>query len=357
MKLNNIYIARVKKKNNLNEGSVAGNMVQWQIFEDLVSYDSSAKYLFFEPYSSWPRGPLFVKGEKGDNGLFVSYLNIYVIREIIFSSYILFYSLFSNNIIQYNSYLIQNLILFFLRIFLFKKVICIFQDFRTGSGFSFKDKLYDYLSVYFLRYYSCNVVVSNDVAKKFKLKNYYIFPGAITYFGKYYGNNDVVDNYAVYAGALEPHNGVDILVSQWYSQDIQLPLHIYGNGSLFSELKKYESEYIKIHGYHDAEQVNLILSRAKVNFCLRYSRGINQNFFFPSKFFNLCEYPGYLIVNKFNNIPINIFPHLILVNDNLDNLKDTISEIDKYNVKARQEEIQFFTWYNCFNNVFNDVLK
>lgn len=42
---------------------------------------------------------------------------------------------------------------------------------------------------------------------------------------------------------------------------------------------------------------------AKFNFCLRYSDGIQEEYFFPSKFFDIACAPGLLIVNNFKNLP------------------------------------------------------
>lgn len=357
MKINNLFISRMKYTKKVNEGSVAGNVVQRQIFDDLVANDQKSFFLSFQPYPSWPKGPLIVKGIKDDKGYFVPYLNLYIIREIIFCLYIIFFSIKVKNIFQYNSYFFQNLVLFLMQNIFLKKVVCIFQDYKSGDSFSLKDRIYDKLSSYFLKYFDCNIVVSDALAKELSLKKYFVFQGALTYVAKKNNiNNESIVEEAIYAGALEKHNGIDILVKEWSNQCIQLPLNVYGRGGLYSELKKYESEFIKIHGFKNVEEVNNMMSHAKINFCLRYSRGINQNFFFPSKFFNLCAYPGYLIVNNFNNLPSDLSSSLIFVDDELTNLKKIVDSIELYDVEKRRTFIKQYTWYNCLNKVFSEYL-
>ena len=290
--------------------SAAGTIVQEEIISQLVALapDVDARFIAMEPKRIWPHGELVVSGTNRDNGLFIGYINLPILKNIIFSIVIFLYSLKFRPklIVQYNSYLFENIAILLCQKFLAIKNCLILQDVRVGSGFSRAARWHDLLSNIFLRKFDLVIPITKRLAEKFKLKNYIVFNGGITGQGyellKCHGP---LRNIAVFAGALESYNGTDRLIDFWLKHDPSVELHIFGRGSLSDAVKLAAQRNGKIHyhGFQSATEITKWQKIAKFNFCLRFSNKINEEFFFPSKFFNAACAPGLLIVNKFKNLP------------------------------------------------------
>lgn len=355
-----LYIFR---KSDLGQShlSTAGELVQDQIFNSEINFFSEKKFISMQPEPVWPKGKFFVKGVKKKDGKFISYINLPILREIIFALVILKNLRGINYVFQYNSYFFSNLVItLFKRIFNYKSIV-IMQDYRFGEMFSKKDLLADKLASYFLPMFDGYILITRYFIDFFNLDQIkaVVFPGAITQHGIDALNNiKTVENLqeiAVYAGALEPHNGVDVLIENWVKQNIDIPLHVFGKGSLKKYIENINNKNIIFHGFQSSSVVYELQSKAKYNFCLRFSNGLNEEFFFPSKFFNLVCYRGKLIVNNFKNLPEDLKPYLLVLDSDFSNLRVLLNEYS-INEESKRHAILKYQWKYAIQNVI-DKLK
>ncbi|APR71769.1 hypothetical protein [Acinetobacter haemolyticus] len=344
---------------NKSSVSAAGDLVQKQIFESIECSGEKKYFVAISPAPVWPKGPLFIKGSKQDDGKFISYLNLPVLRELIFSLCILMSLGKASTVIQYNSYFFTNLVIILFKRILNYKSIIILQDYRIGSLFSKKDLIADKFASKLLKYFDGYVPITNKFVEHFNLDaaKSVVFPGAITVHGidsLDQIENIVVESFAVYAGALEKHNGVKKLVDQWVNQNIEIPLHIFGRGNLQGYIESLNNKNIIFHGFKSSAEVYSWQVRAKYNFCFRFSDGLDEEFFFPSKFFNLVCYKGQLVVNDFKNLPNDLKPYLLIVEDDLSNLS-VVLKITDTNVDQKIDAISKYQWKFPIANVLNRV--
>ncbi|GLT20764.1 hypothetical protein GCM10007933_02160 [Zoogloea oryzae] len=169
-----------------------------------------------------------------------------------------------------------------------------------------------------------------------------------------------LDEMAVFAGALESHNGVDKLVRQWIQYDINYPLHVFGRGSLEKEIRDMaeRSEWVFFHGLVSEAEVAQWQARSLWNFCLRYSIGLNQRYFFPSKFFNIAAAPGGVIVNNLYGLPDVLRPYLSVVDEGLTQLKSALDKArvlgEAEFVKERHELLRdSYSWRACILTILS----
>lgn len=326
--------------------SAAGDLVQKQIFDSIEDHEKF--FIAISPAPVWPKGPFYIKGSKRQHGKFISYLNLPILREMIFAFFILLQLSKCNAVIQYNSYFFTNLVIvLFKKIFNYKAII-ILQDFRVGQLFSKKDLLADKVASKLLKYFDGYLPITSKFIQYLKLDptKSIVFPGAITLHGinsLQDTQNIQLEDFAVYAGALEKHNGVKKLVDQWIAQEITMPLHIFGRGSLEGYIRSLQSDNIVLHGFKSSEEVYTWQSKAKFNFCFRFSDGLDEEFFFPSKFFNLVCYRGGLIVNEFKNLPDDLKPFLFVVEDDMSNLEMVMHQPHN-DLNAKFSAISQYQW-------------
>ncbi|ENW96777.1 hypothetical protein F903_00583 [Acinetobacter sp. NIPH 298] len=356
--MKSIYVLRMSSSKKTL--SVAGDLVQRQIFESVECRNGNQKYFVaISPAPVWPKGPLFIKGSKQDDGKFISYLNLPVLRELIFSLCILMSLGKASAVIQYNSYFFTNLVIVLFKNIMNYKSIIILQDFRVGTLFSKKDLFADKIASKLLRYFDGYIPITNKFIEYFHLdaEKSVVFPGAITLHGLdslSKMKDNTLEDFAVYAGALEKHNGVKKLVDQWIAQSISTPLHIFGRGSLQEYIESLQNKNIVFHGFKSSEYVYSWQVRAKFNFCFRFSDGLDEEFFFPSKFFNLVCYKGQLIVNDFKNLPSDLKPFLLIVEEDLSNLNLIMQKPDS-DLNLRFEAISKYQWKFPVSNILKRV--
>lgn len=290
--------------------SAAGDIVQKQIIDESKSIlgMENVTFLSLEPRACWPKGPLWVKYRKSNDGYFPGFINLPLLKNIIFSIHIVyqFFKFRPDMILQYNSYLFENITILLIQ-FLFKIKSCsIVQDVRMGSAFTKLATYHDKISNLFLKYFYMVIPVTESLANHLKLSpnQCMIFPGGVTSFGfNCLKGDDFKKDYAVFAGALEPHNGLLKLLSAWGGIDVEL--HIFGRGTLTEKVRNAALKNPKIiyHGFCSQEEIMKWQIRSRYNICLRYSEGINSEYFFPSKFFNISLCPGLVVLNDFVGIP------------------------------------------------------
>jgi hypothetical protein len=349
--------------------SAAGDIVQKEIISSINSSESvnESHYIAQEPMASWPKGPLYVQGSETDEGHHPSFLNIPVLKSIIFciQIFVLIIIFRPNIIIQYNSYFFENLVLKFSTLF-GTKVACIIQDVRIGNAFKRMAVFQDYLANKILKSFDYVVPVSKPLAEYLCLEpsKYEVFEGGGTSFGHHLKVINNLENFAVFAGALESHNGIDKLVDYWDRESIEMPLHIMGRGTLTGYIERISNEScnnIFYHGYKSQEEVLKFQEKAKFNFCFRYSIGLNQDYFFPSKFFNIGLCQGGVICNQFNGLPNELKNEIFIANEDFSNLGEILSIpiIEIKNIYQSRYEIitEKFNWKKIVNKILLKLEK
>lgn len=368
VKKSTLFVCRISHENSNSSLSIAGDLVQREIINDCEKLYSNNNFYFLamEPQPIWPKGNLFCKSKIEKGGKFINYINLPVLKNLIFMVFIFIYSLKYKNIIQYNSYFFENIAILFSGIFVKNNKIIILQDYRVGGDFSKLAIFYDVISNKLLRFFDTIIPVSDALAIKLNIfHKSIIFKGGITTYGYEFCSknlNDFDEKIAVFAGALEKHNGIDKLIDFWTSHNIKIPLHVFGRGRLSDYvLKNSNNINIFYHGFSSQEVVSKWQERAFVNFCLRYSEGLNEEFFFPSKFFNLCCCPGILVFNNFKNLPDFFINDSIglLSNDwvnllTLLNLKPNSIEMISEVRKRKDFILENHTWYAILKKVLDN---
>jgi hypothetical protein len=291
--------------------SAAGDLVQMQIIADSkkIVGDKEVRYFQIEPQQSWPRGKLWVGGKETNLGCAPKYMNIIGLRSVV-QALSLFQFIVKTKprvVLVYNSYLLEGLVLLLVKQIIYLSVIVVVQDVRVGSSFTLLSRIHDFLSCKLLKYFDFVIPVSDKLAVHLELKKerYVVFPGAATLPSLACVDLEVRSGGAVVAGALEAYNGIDRLVNAWIAQGVQTTLHVFGRGSLsgFVVAAAARSSNIVFHGVLPPEEVYKWQLDARFNICLRYPEGLEEEFFFPSKFFNACSLPGLLVVNDFKGLP------------------------------------------------------
>lgn len=354
--------------------SVAGNQVQLQILQQLSVHAAPGKARCYamEAMPAWPRGPLIAPTVADSAVTFIGYLNLMVLKHLVFSLRLLFLLLRKKPrlTVQYNSYLFENCILIIYRLVRRKSVAAlIIQDVHVDPEIGLFSKrglraLSEKLSLYVARQFDFLVPISPSIVSDFNLPadRCEIFQGGATEFALNFmgAKNECQEDFAVFAGALEPHNGVDKLIKRWQQDDIGAVLHIFGRGSLtkMATLAAMDTKKIVFHGFASEETVQAWQQRARWNFCFRYSVGLNQRYFFPSKLFNILCAPGAVLANDFFNLPLKIRRYICLIHDDFSNLAEQLKaaeEIMAPDIVAsrRQEVISSHSWNACVGKIMN----
>ncbi|WP_213956027.1 hypothetical protein [Variovorax sp. dw_954] len=271
--------------------------------------------------------------------------------------------------IQYNSYFFENLVLLIYRAIRAKVALAIIiQDLHIDLSVGVFSKrglrsISQRLAFWLARTFDLIVPISASIVDDFRLDSSkcIIFQGGITKFANdlMLGERPVSQAIGVFAGALESYNGVDLLVQQWLGQKIGYPLHIFGRGRLaeFVSSAATESSHIVYHGFLDEQSVLGWQQVARWNFCFRYSIGLNQDYFFPSKLFNVACAPGALVVNNFNSLPEGIKNHSCVVADDMSNLslqmRESLTSVGVLEARERRNYVlSNHSWAACIDQMF-----
>ena len=269
--------------------------------------------------------------------------------------------------IRDSSYFFVNLAVLFASFLLGFKKIIIIQDYRVGNDFKFSAKFHDKVSGLFVKFYDFVLPVTDALATKLKVgkRKFSVFPGAMEsskpYQLKYNVERDRSKDSVIvlYAGALESYNGVDRLLDVWPSIKENVHLVIYGKGSLMREVEHYSQRFKNIHykGFATKEEVHKKMLVSDFNVCLRYAKGIDERFFFPSKFFSINCYPGFALVNEFYGLPEGFKSIGLLVDSDLENLPSLFEKnIDFLRGKTRERQDYLFSKYR-WAAIFKGVLS
>lgn len=352
-----------------SNSSVAGSKVQMEIISSLSSlYDKgSVKSVVFPELASWPKNKLFIRKRRFENVVSLPIINLPVVKRFLFSIQALFLIIKHKPefIVQYNTTFLMNSFMFFYKFFCDKRIL-ILQDLNSNVAFNIKlflnpVDLFNYFGAKTIkRSFDYFIPISNALVNDLKLpvERCSIWQGGVT-------NLELINSFrldkkyiAVFAGALEEYNGIDILVSRWVELNSDIELHIFGTGSLSDKICEASelNKNIKYHGFKSPDIVASYVQSALLNFCLRYSKGIDQDYFFPSKFFDLLMCQGNFLCNNFNNIPDDLKRYIVFLDDDLLNLKDFLDFDfpDDASVSERKKHLLLkYTWTPFLKSIFN----
>lgn len=355
--------------------SAAGNQVQREIFKVMYEHTNSNTQCYsMNPLPFWPRGPLIVQSKSERNIYFIGYINLPIIKHFSFSLILLFKVLLLKPLmcVQYNSYFFENLALLVYRFFNKSAIlVSIIQDVNIVKNAFVISRQYlrsfsEFLALRLARRFNYTVAISEAIIFDFKFdaSRCFVFQGGATNFTEELmtAKQNTIEEISVFAGSLEPYNGTDKLVNYWLSNEIGHALHIFGKGSLQPYVEQMAKITNKIiyHGHKSEEIIKHWQCKAKWNFCLRYSIGLDQKYFFPSKFFNVVCAPGGVIVNNFYGLPDPFRMELNIVKDDLSDLFDIMvntennTTLDK--VARRRNIVQSsHSWSACIQKLFNKI--
>lgn len=316
--------------------SAAGNQVQIEICENLKEEAEHHEMIFnalvFKPLKRWPYGPIYWSMICKGATIYFGYLNFPIIKQLIFSVKLFKFLLTLRPIlvVKYNINFCE-----IASLFAYKKirpaayVVAIIQDINTESGrwFAFwRNKLVMRLA----NSLDLVIPVSSKIVEDFGFDKgrAMIFRGGLTRQSRALlaAHDNNVKPFAVFAGALEPYNGIDLLVEHWCLLQYPVDLHIFGKGSCVPKIKKFATHNPRIifHGFLEEAEVTKWQSIAAINFCLRFSKNIEAGYFFPSKLFNIMCAPGNVFINKFDGLPSDILHGCVSIDDDLSNLGDAM---------------------------------
>lgn len=338
-----------------SSGSVAGAKVQEAITNclDHSVETSSLVAIVMRETPNWPGGPILLPRRKV--GLFncSPILNLPILKRFSFSLEILrsviTYS--PKNIYVYNPGPLEAAVLSLISGLKKIKVCAFVYDYYPAGNMKFELRavwqgVSQIVSVWFLRRFEALVVPTSAIRDKakFSKNKTVIFPGATSSMGlELMGNDDpslqklrAQENYFVLAASLEPYNMARALAEAWIRLGIKAKLLIVGQGSevkFIERLVNYESS-IEFLGHRLPDEVRFLQRNATANFCLRADVGINQEYFFPSKFFDISGLEPWVISNEFKNLPLSLRDYVFLLDDNFKNLPDAVA----YCIKNRSDE-------------------
>jgi glycosyltransferase involved in cell wall biosynthesis len=359
--------------------SSAGTQVQKQILHEMIELTENNIICYaMSSIAVWPRGKFISKSVKEKSIEFIGFINLPVVKHIIFSLRLFKrISVFKPELcLQYNSYLFENIILLAYKFFNPKIFLVLFiQDVNIDNKSFFYSKrklisLFERLSIALSNYFDVLIPISIAIIKDFNLSpaKSFVFQGGVTNSAielmkkNIYDFNDL-ENIGVFAGALEKYNGIDALINQWLFCDTEHKLHIFGRGSLEYYVKNaaMNSNKIVFHGLKSQEVILEWQLKARWNFCLRYSIGLNQNYFFPSKFFNILCAPGSVVVNDFQAIPASVREFVEIVSDDLSDLSNILNISANISSAMKIEErrelvLSFFSWKSCIEEIVRRFL-
>ncbi len=353
--------------------SVAGEQVQRQILAELMRLVPGGDVIAYSmmPARAWPRGPLLCHGSVEDRIRFIGYPNLPVLRHVVFSLRLLFrLALIRPRLcISYNSYFFENMALLASRALCRKqKLAIVIQDLLILGGVPAYSRAgvrscWERAALQMARTFDVLVPISDRIVEDFRLNrtSCFVFQGGITDFAARLAETPLTNELqpiGVFAGMLEPHNGIDRLLHRWTTGTPPGVLHVFGRGSLEAAAASAaaNSPHVVFHGHQPPEVIEGWLRDARWNFCLRYDVGLNQAYFFPSKFFNIVCAAGIPVVNEFGGLPPDLRPHVCIVDDDLVNLFDRISQFphqsDPEGVRIRRSLVlQRYSWHDCVKRI------
>lgn len=338
--------------------SEAGMQVQLEIIRLLhEKLDDKLDVISMNPMPIFPNGKFINKYCRNNIGLFPPFINLPILKHLFYSIFvfILLFKFSPKKIFVYNSYFFQNIFLFiYKKIFPNVEIVVLVQDvLSVGKGFQAIQRFLDRNSLYWLSFIDLLVPISVDIACDFNISApSLLVQGGLT---KKIMDDFPLNNFrrekehrAVFAGSLEPHNGIHILIDHWIRQDIKMELHIFGKGSLRDYVIQSAENYPQIHyhGFAPHSDVQLFIAKSQFIVILRFDLGIESKYFFPSKFWEAVASDSCIICNRFNGFPVDLSEYCFIAADDFSNLKE-IEQLycsDEIVLKRKQYIFNKYTW-------------
>ena len=322
--------------------SSAGNQVQLEILDEIKRFvelnDKSVSSISLKPLRTWPHGNFLWRGISKNEITFPPFINIAGLKRFIFSWFLLIFLLKKRPdvVVKYNLAAVEAMALLVYKIIVPSSfLVAIIQDvhYSKNKGFSVK-QLIELLVMKLAARFDMLIPISERIRDDFgfAVEKTRVFNGGLTRQGRSIlaAKGESLSRCAVFAGALEKYNGIDILIEQWISQNIDMELHVFGKGSCETCVHEAALHNNKIifHGFRPEEEVSDWQKSALVNFCLRYSDGIDAGYFFPSKLFNVICAPGAVMANRFEGFPRELQDDCTMLSDDLTDLREQLKKIE-----------------------------
>jgi hypothetical protein len=353
--------------------SSAANQVQIEIIDNICKTFAQSDVITSvnKPQRTWPYSQFVQRSQVIGKYKFHGFLNILFLKDIIiYIRHLLLILSFKPIIVfKYNITLFESLFLFFLKNLFRIKVVVFIQDVsHQDRNSSLIKKHLEIFAIKISSSFDVVVPITKDFLNDFTLnkEKCVVFQGGLTSQSKILISSkidfEVVSNskYLVFAGALEEYNGIKDIVDYWVNNNVDFNLHIYGKGTFENYIKECANkvENIKYFGFASESVIIFDQLSAFGNFCLRNSKGINEKYFFPSKFFNVLACPGKAFVNDFHNIPEMVKQNCYVLEDDLTNFNQIIDcrnkEEDIRNYNARLDWLKNHAdWSNAIVQVKN----
>jgi hypothetical protein len=347
MKKKSIFIGSISADPRISGAahSNAGQLIQEEILGALSSQETITS-AFLMPLVAYPNGNiLYLNGKQNDSLNWLSYVNLPIVKHITFSINLIIFLIKNkpSNIFSYNSYFFQNIAIILYRSLFSKNTRwCTFvQDILpANSGLKSIQRYLDRKSISLLKYCDLIAPVTQKIIDDFNIKKTtIIIPGGITkaMLENVYNKSIFIENQKntnetkyIFAGSLTSYNGIDKLVDSWIKQNITSTLHVYGNGPLrqYIDTASKRCSTIKYHGPASHETVTNAYLEAKGIIVLRYSDGIEAEYFFPSKFFEAIISPCAVITNRFPGLQDQLTIGCNIIDEDLKNLREIIDQIN-----------------------------
>jgi len=345
--------------------SPAGKNVQCEIIKNIEASHGSVLNAFLTPVPSWPRGPLWVRNTEFEKTSWLAFFNFPFLKQLSFSlSLLVWLFIYKPKLIYiYNVKFFCVLTLLLYRfISADVKLVVFIQDILPCTGWDFRN-LIDYFAIYMAKRFDVLLPISEFIAKDFGFdpKKTIIVQGGVN--KEMVKNKDFIDkmqNSMVFCGKLERYNGLDKLIHKWKDYEGSSKLYVYGDGSLRRWVEdfviKNKSYSIEFHGRVSSNTAREIVDSSGLVFVLRYSIGINANYFFPSKFFEAMISNSVVVCNEFPGLPSALSEFCILLKDDLSdiNLKLSGENIEKYRLmidKRKEIALEMFSWDSHFKKI------
>lgn len=260
--------------------------------------------LFYRTHSDYP-GLVNLKGLKGLS------FSISSFRHVSWSEV--------KKVIIYNLWPSFGLLLLLVRFFYPKvHLTCIIQDIKlTGDRFSLFEKICARIEILVLRRFDAVIAITPAVAELVNSprNTVSVFRGGVDIRDYLPGKEDEDgrssqdDRFILYAGTLNYYNGIDKVIKAWEASRKAGNLIVCGSGPLAAMVEEAATRTpsIKFHRLIPYKEIQKMLQQSSGNICFRYSEGIDETHFFPSKIFEVVGAPGIPIMNKMKSLHDNIF--------------------------------------------------
>ena len=356
-----VFIGALSLSKDLSHAaySEAGTQVQLEIIRLLnEKLNEKVDVISLNPLSAFPNGRLLNQFEKNETAYFLPFINLPILKHFTYSICLLWYlfKLAPDKIFVYNSYFFQNIALsIYKKIHSKVKIALLIQDVLSiGTGLQSIQKYLDRKSLHRLSFCNLVVPISRHIVPDFDIDApSVVVQGGIT--------KRILDHFpigefgkpkakrVVFAGSLEPHNGVHLLIDQWDAQAIQTDLHIFGKGSLKDRVMQSakNNPHVHYHGFAPHSEVQDYISESMFILILRFDLGIETKYFFPSKFWEALASESHIICNRFDSFPDDLKKYCIMLSPDFSNLNviDRFSneDIDQI-LERRKYAVQHHTW-------------